>query len=450
MTGDPDRLAATEALIERLANELLRVRKRSTSGLAARSFEGAAELKKLRRVVALAGQGRSLEEAARIELIRSFDRLDDDDDAAARLFFGVGKVFKLQDRNRLAAKAVHEEPDPWLRRERMMRFTTTIARALVELEDEETDELEEESVEVALLAALEYDPRVDGSFRITRWSPDAGLADADVRIKRSARPKQRWLDDGVHARRVAAQGEAIQNDPLAYLVDYEIDWEEGPESEMLRLWLAEGTYAEQVATIECLETDVNSRDKVLSAMRSGQLREFAQSAPPSSLGAMVALTDDSGRVLVVERSAGVRYERHHWMVGVTELMKPFSETSSNYRDNGLVNVIHRCLNRELGLVPSEYTEPFISWIGYWAPSACVNFIAHVTVRISEAEISARRRTARDAREIEAAEWLTIEAAAQEITRPRRGRQWTVHSRLMLNEILLTQGINEVSLQRRQG
>jgi NUDIX domain len=296
-----------------------------------------------------------------------------------------------------------------------------------------------------------YDERTDDSFCIRWWSPEVGRSGPTFKLETAIRPQQRWLDASDHQRRVKAISKEHQNDPLAYLVDFAIDTGEGPQSERFRMGVTEGTYAEQMATIDCLKADPKARRAVRAALGRGDTLEFAASAPPSSIGAMVAVTSPSGRFLAAERSGSVQYERHEWTVGLTELMKPYASQKTPHHDRGPVEVVIRCLEEELGLGTKAFTNPFISWIGYWAPSTCVNFVAHVEVLVEEDEVKRRwRQHAQHGWEIHSIEWLPLDASTVSAVAAnrQRGRRWTVHSRLMLKEVIrVREGLAQLNAPR---
>jgi len=427
----PRPTAIGDDLLDRLAKELLVVRRRSKRGLTASCFKEADTFRALPVVAAQAQTGRQgTDDVARQVLLKAISELPDPSDKAAIIFFGADSdnvTVALQRRNEFVAGKLGEASDDWRYTKRWEEFTREVARAVLDIDNREDDRPAQEP---------SYDPSADGSYQITCWSP---TAPPDFAIEGGSRPRQRWVNATDHARRVRAFPKGVQNDPLAYLVDFEIDHREGPGSGQFRMKLAKGTYAEQMATIDCLRDDAKARRAVRRALHEGEFREFASTAPPASVAAMVVITAPDGRFLAVQRSRAVQYERLHWMVGITELMKPYAKEQKEFCDQDFSQVVARAIEEELGLKESEteFTDPFVSWIGYWAPSACVNFVAHVKVNIEPEEIEGRRDRSPDSRETERCEWLPLNEATVGpiMTKSGRDRKWTIHSRLMIKEMI---------------
>ncbi|NUT91517.1 MAG: hypothetical protein HOY78_05745 [Saccharothrix sp.] len=250
-------------------------------------------------------------------------------------------------------------------------------------------------------AARAFDPVALGMHPLVTWSRRRRLREGNLRtvfVGRRSGPHLLSRSDW-HAK-VAAERRKGTAGSTAYLVGLRIDHGEHPAAHEAVMTIAESDYAECVATMEVAG---RSPGELTTKLWDG-LDGFLTVVPPTLLFASVAVLADSGRLLCLRRSIGVRTAPGTWTLGINETMKYEAEPG---REEDLFGLVRRGLREELGLEPSEYGEVIVTWLGWSSAAAGFLAVAIVRARLSEAEIERRRGECHSVYEHDGIAWLPV-------------------------------------------
>jgi hypothetical protein len=253
-----------------------------------------------------------------------------------------------------------------------------------------------------------YDVEQNDLFCLLRWSPKRPLTPARLsstyagRLSRNhvfARPEWSKMAEDLRA-----QGEGGRT---AYPIAIQVDHDEHPDAHSLRVRLAESSYSEYLATMQMANSNDDHRER-LELSLAGGLDVFLAEVPPTSVTASISITSPRNRFLVLRRSRSVRTFRSQWTIGVNETMK-YSDEPGDEED--FFSLTRRALREELGLEPSEYTDPVLSWFGWSGQSASFLLVGTVRSRLSEAVMDLRISECHSVYEHDMHAWVRMRRAS---------------------------------------
>jgi hypothetical protein len=254
--------------------------------------------------------------------------------------------------------------------------------------------------------AREHDFESDGLFMLITWSRARPLWPRRLVTGYQGRPRRDHLfDTDAWRAEVIRHEESGAYGSTAYISRLTVDHGEHRDAQVCEVDLAESTYAECLATKTLAESDLAAGALVRQTLGDG-LDAFIARVPPTMVSAGISVVDRNGRLLLLRRSLAVRTFQAQWTVGINESMKYNDEPGAA---EDFFALIERGLQEVLGLLPGDYAQPVVSWLGWSVPASCFCLFAAVRAHLDSAEIDARREASHSVYEHDMVHWLPLNA-----------------------------------------
>ncbi|MFA5061669.1 MAG: hypothetical protein WC526_00805 [Patescibacteria group bacterium] len=278
-----------------------------------------------------------------------------------------------------------------------------------------------------------FEPEQEHLICLNRWSPARQLTrDRQEVVVVHPPSTQDWVDPKRLAN--ATKDVTDPGGPSSHLVDYEIDHRESVRGQVFRMYIAPSVYGDFLAANACMTSD--ERSHVEQRLRTSAPRDVVRRAPRSVIAMNVVVLASSGRLLAIKRSRSVRTSQNMWTIGPNETMvSPLAV--SGYQED-LVHLAERCLNEEVGLMPSEHGPIQVSWFGYNLNGPLVHVVAHVRARLPESQIVERVEACQAVFEHGRLDWISTDRRSvfnllANWRQDDSGRQWMNLAALALQE-----------------
>lgn len=186
---------------------------------------------------------------------------------------------------------------------------------------------------------VDYDGRADGMYMINSWSPERRLKPRNLDVTLSTeRPASHWVEQTAWERHYADLREQYSG-RCGYVTGVgQVDFREGPTTEVFRVQLSPCDYAEGLATWKALTGDPEKQKAIADALSEDPFA-FAASSPPHPLAINVAVLSPADDF---SRSSDHLASHHRRAYGLLDRTRPSRSTRT-----GLQPIAQRTSSRSL-------------------------------------------------------------------------------------------------------